>query len=128
MGKGAMGLFGTNMGDFQLGLAMDDKAGGYLETDEEIAQVRTRRPAVLRRLHAIDARRLRESRWWVVAFSILMLRDAAPPRRRPYDHTRVRGGVVTPSSRAGRRPPGRHQGGLAHGRRGHRGLHGHEVQ
>ena len=39
-----MGLFGTNMGDFQLGLAMDDKAGGYLETDEEIAQVRTRRP------------------------------------------------------------------------------------
>ena len=25
-----MGLFGTNMGDFQLGLAMDDKAGGDL--------------------------------------------------------------------------------------------------
>ena len=71
MGKGAMGLFGTNMGDFQLGLAMDDKAGGYLETDEEIAQVRTRRPAVLRRLHAIDARRLRESRRWVVSFPIL---------------------------------------------------------
>ena len=38
MGKGAMGVFGTNMADFQLGLAMDDKAGGYLETDEEIAQ------------------------------------------------------------------------------------------
>ena len=38
MGKGAMGLFGANMADFQLGLAMDDKAGGYLETDEEIAQ------------------------------------------------------------------------------------------
>ena len=33
-----MGVFGTNMADFQLGLAMDDKAGGYLETDEEIAQ------------------------------------------------------------------------------------------
>ena len=28
MGKGAMGLFGTNMADYQLGLAMDDKAGG----------------------------------------------------------------------------------------------------
>ena len=38
MGKGAMGLFGANMADFQLGLALDDKAGGYLETDEEIAQ------------------------------------------------------------------------------------------
>ena len=33
--------------------------------------VRTRRPAVPRRLHAIDARRLRERRWWVVSFSIL---------------------------------------------------------
>ena len=32
-----MGVFGTNMADFQLGLAMDDKAGGYLETDEELA-------------------------------------------------------------------------------------------
>ena len=63
-----MGLFGTNMADFQLGLAMDDKAGGYLETDEEIAQVRTRRPAVLRRLHSIDARRLRERRPWVIFF------------------------------------------------------------
>ena len=40
MGKGAMGLFGANMADFQLGLALDDKAGGYLETDEEIAQAR----------------------------------------------------------------------------------------
>ena len=31
----------------------------------------SRHPAVLRRLHAIDARRLRESRRWVVSFSIL---------------------------------------------------------
>ena len=60
MGKGAMGLFGTNMADFQLGLAMDDKAGGYLETDEEIAQARTRRPVVWRRLHAIFMNRLQE--------------------------------------------------------------------
>ena len=33
--------------------------------------VRFRRPAVQRRLHAIDARRLQESRSWVVCFSIL---------------------------------------------------------
>jgi len=33
--------------------------------------VRSRRPAVLRRLHAVDARRLRESSRWVVYFSIL---------------------------------------------------------
>ena len=84
MGKGAMGLFGTNMADFQLGLAMDDKAGGYLETDEEIAQVRTRRPVVWRRLHAVDARRLRESMW---------LRPFGPRRGTTilclHDHTRV---------------------------------------
>ena len=35
--------------------------------------VRSRRPAVLRCLHAVDARRLRESRRWVVSFSILRL-------------------------------------------------------
>ena len=34
-------------------------------TDFVKMAVRSRRPAVLRRLHAIDARRLRESRWWV---------------------------------------------------------------
>ena len=63
-----MGLFGANMADFQLGLALDDKAGGYLETDEEIAQVRT---AVLRRLPFIGMHRLRERRRGVVSFSIL---------------------------------------------------------
>ena len=66
-----MGLFGANMADFQLGLALDDKAGGYLETDEEIAQARSPRFEVLRRLHAIDARRLRERRSWLVSFSNL---------------------------------------------------------
>ena len=35
--------------------------------------VRSRRPVVWRRLHAIDARRLRETRSWVVAFFILGL-------------------------------------------------------
>ena len=38
---------------------------------QAILEVRTRRPAVLRRLHAIDARRLQERRSWVVSFSIL---------------------------------------------------------
>ena len=57
-----MGLFGANMADFQLGLALDDKAGGYLETDEEIAQARARRPVAGRRLHFIVMSRLRESR------------------------------------------------------------------
>ena len=37
----------------------------------ELEEVLWRRPAVLQRLHAIDARRLRESRSWVVSFSIL---------------------------------------------------------
>ena len=69
MGKGAMGLFGANMADFQLGLALDDKAGGYLETDEEIAQARSPRVDGLRGLPAIDARRLRERRSGLVSFS-----------------------------------------------------------
>ena len=71
MGKGAMGLFGANMADFQLGLALDDKAGGYLETDEEIAQARSPRFEVLRRLPFIGMRRLRERRSGLVSFSSL---------------------------------------------------------
>ena len=42
--------------------------------------VRSRRPAVLRCLHAIDARRLQERRSWVVSFSIL----------RPFGSTQAR--------------------------------------
>ena len=71
MGKGAMGLFGANMADFQLGLALDDKAGGYLETDEEIAQARSLRFEVLRCLPFIGMNRLRERRSWLVSFSNL---------------------------------------------------------
>ena len=41
------------------------------EVPKVIEPVLKRRPAVLRRLHAIDARRLRERRSWVVSFSIL---------------------------------------------------------
>ena len=53
--------------------------GPEVEVDEDdeakepdaLPRVRSRRPAVLRRLHAIDARRLQETRSWVVSFSIL---------------------------------------------------------
>jgi len=45
----------------------------------------SRRPAVLRRLHAIDARRLQERRSWVVSFPILSRfgpsRETDAPRR-----------------------------------------------
>ena len=48
----------------------DESSSSDEESSDESVEkpkkaVRTRRPAVLRRLHAIDARRLRESRWWV---------------------------------------------------------------
>ena len=54
--------------------------------DERLLRAaRSRRPAVLRRLHAIDARRLREGRSWVVSFSISgpfgPSRDHDAPRR-----------------------------------------------
>ena len=90
MGKGAMGLFGANMADFQLGLALDDKAGGYLETDEEIAQARSPRFEVLRGLHAIDARRLHQTRSWVVSFSILSRFGPRRGRRGVSERTRSR--------------------------------------
>ena len=58
------------------------------------SDVRSRRPAVLRRLHAIDATRVHQTRSWLVSFSSLrpfgpfpvntMLR-AGPGRRRPED-------------------------------------------
>ena len=43
--------------------------------------VRSRRPAVLRRLHAIDATRVHQTRSWVVSFSIL--RPFGPNRDAP---------------------------------------------
>ena len=46
--------------------------------------VRSRRPVVLRRLHAIDARCLRERWTWVVSFSILRpIRTASSDRDAP---------------------------------------------
>ena len=69
-------------------------------------EVRSRRPAVLRRLHAIDATRFHQTRSWVVSFSILRPfgpnRDA--PRRRTSSASRaaifrlVRGATSTGSS------------------------------
>ena len=56
-----MGLFSTNMADFQLGLALDDKAGGYLETDEEIAQDDD--PRVCSVLHFIQTTRGQQTRF-----------------------------------------------------------------
>ena len=90
-----MGLFGANMADFQLGLALDDKAGGYLETDEEIAQDDDPRACSV--LHTP-----RQTRSWVVNSDAIPEKRAAQARR--------------------------HQGGVDYGRRGHQGLHGHEVQ
>ena len=40
----------------------------HMDPDAQMAPVRSRRPAVLRRLHAIDARRFQERRSWVVSF------------------------------------------------------------
>ena len=48
------------------------------EKAEKKAAVRTRRPAVLRRLHAIDATRVHQTRSWVVSFS--SLRPFGPSR------------------------------------------------
>ena len=42
----------------------------HMDPDAQMAPVRSRRPAVLRRLHAIDARRLQARRSWVVDLSI----------------------------------------------------------
>ena len=61
------------------------------EVDEMmVVIVRSRRPAVLRCLHAIDARRLQERMSWVVSFSIL----------RPFGPSRAtatpRAGTSTP--------------------------------
>ena len=86
-----MGLFSTNMADFQLGLALDDKAGGYLETDEEIAQDDD--PRVCSVLHFTDTTRVQQTRSWVVNSDATRETRAAQARG--------------------------HQGGLDYGRRGH---------
>ena len=53
--------------------------------------VRSRRPAVLRCLHAIDATRVRQTRSWVVLFSIL----------RPFGPAMLRAGALHLSVKAG---------------------------
>ena len=53
MGKGAMGLFGANMADFQVGLALDaaaNKAGGAARRLNRRVAARLNRD-----LHAVDA-------------------------------------------------------------------------
>ena len=88
-----MGLFGANMADFQLGLALDDKAGGYLETDEEIAETTG-----------------------AVVCSVLPLRR----RRDSCPADEVVGFSNSDATRETRAAQARgHQGRLDHGRRGH---------
>ena len=50
---------------------VDDLIPMHHHEEVEMGKVRSRRPAVLQCLHAIDARRLQERRSWVVSFSIL---------------------------------------------------------
>ena len=61
-------------------------------TNVKVIMARSRRPAVLRRLHAIDATRVHQTRSWVVSFSILRpfgpRRDRDAPRRRRTAPTR----------------------------------------
>ena len=55
---------------------------------EDIPKVRSRRPVVLRRLHAVDATRVHQTRSWVVSFSIL--RPFGPILRAGHRVGRVR--------------------------------------
>jgi len=48
-----------------------EESGEFLEYFENGIEVRSRRPAVLQCLHAIDATRVHQTRPWVVSFSIL---------------------------------------------------------
>ena len=75
-----------------------------------MGKVRSRRPAVLQCLHAIDARRLQERRSWAVSFSIL----------RPFGPSRA-----TATPRAGLQPAGPR--GRARGAGGGRGRDGASV-
>ena len=52
---------------------------------EFVKDVRSRRPAVLRRLHAVDATRVHQARSWVVSFSSL---SCFGPRRGPSRRVR----------------------------------------
>ena len=53
----------------------------YAKGTRELLSVRSRRPAVLRCLHAIDATRFHQTRSWVVSFS--SLRPFGPNRDAP---------------------------------------------
>ena len=61
-------------------------------TKEEKIEVRSRRPAVLRCLHAIDATRLHQTRSWVLSFS--SLRPFGPNRDAPRRREGVDGEFV----------------------------------
>jgi len=63
--------------------------------------VRSRRPAVLRCLHAIDAIRLQETRSWVVCFSILGFRTESRDRDAPRRSRSCSGGGTSMRSSGG---------------------------
>ena len=75
---------------------------GELVFEQNIPKVRSRRPAVLRRLHAIDATRVRQTRLWVVSFSILRQfgprRDAPLRSRRKCTEHQIKQCIRDPSS------------------------------
>ena len=48
----------------------NDELTGLNEKHANVIKVWSRRPAVLRRLHAVDATRVHQTRSWVVSFSI----------------------------------------------------------
>ena len=58
-------------------------------TNVKVIMARSRRPAVLRRLHAIDATLVHQTRSWVVSFSILR---SFGPRRETRHSTRPHAG------------------------------------
>ena len=76
----------------QYGDARQEEMDHLMNDARRDDSVRSRRPAVLRRLHAIDARRLQERMSWLVSFSIL--RPFGPSRETTMLRAGRRQGVV----------------------------------
>ena len=133
-----MGLFGANMADFQMGLALDaaaNKAGGASRRLNQ--RVAARLAAANRGLHAIDATPARvawptsteparprfsreDSRVDSRAGYLETDEEIAQDDDRPRGHRRL---VALRTRREGRAPRR-----LDHGRGRYKRLHGHEVQ
>ena len=71
-GYGDASVFGHAMeGNMHLVFSQGFRNASDIDQFARMMQVRSRRPAVLRRLHAIDATRFHQTRSWVVSFSSL---------------------------------------------------------